>query len=147
MNELVNIKDYFESQIIFLRNEINLLREEYKNSIKILNDANILALNSLDKRFEYIEKATLKTEIAAEKRFESVNEFRGQLRDQQNTLVTKNEVNIRFENIEKKIDFLEKCSFSSEGKNKGVGLVWGIIIVVVSFIISGISIAVSIFNK
>jgi len=147
MNELVNIKDYFENQILFLRNEINLLREEYKNSIKMLNDANTLALNSLDKRFEYIEKATIKTDSAAEKRFESVNEFRGQLRDQQNTFVTKNEINIRFENIEKKVDVLIGNIKSSEGKNNGIGLVWGVIIVVISFIISGISIAVSIFNK
>lgn len=147
MNELVNIKDYLKIAINSLENEINLLRDEYKNSIKILTDANILALSSLDKRFEYIEKATIKTDIAAEKRFESVNEFRGQLRDQQNTFVTKNEVNIRCDNIEKKIDYLEKYSNASEGKNSGISLVWGIIIVVISFLISGISIVVSIFNK
>jgi cell fate (sporulation/competence/biofilm development) regulator YlbF (YheA/YmcA/DUF963 family) len=147
MNELINIKDYFENTINSIRNEIGLLRDEFKNTFKVLNDANVLALSSLDKRFEYIEKATVKTDMAAEKRFESVNEFREQLREQQNTFVTKNEVNIRFDNIEKKIDSLEKYSNSSEGKNSGISLVWGIIIVVISFIISGLSIAVSIFNK
>lgn len=147
MNELVNIKDYFEITINSIKNEINLLRDECKNAVKVLNDANVLALSSLDKRFEYIEKATVKTDLAAEKRFESVNEFRGQLRDQQNTFVTKTEINIRFDNIEKKVDYLEKCLNSSEGKNSGISLVWGIIIVVISFIISGISIVVSIFKS
>ena len=42
------------------------------------------------------EKAILKAETATERRFESVNEFRSQLADQQITFVRKPEVDLRF---------------------------------------------------
>jgi len=38
------------------------------------------------------EKAVTKAELAAEKRFESVNEFRNQLKDQTGTFITRNEL-------------------------------------------------------
>lgn len=38
------------------------------------------------------EKAVTKAELAAEKRFESVNEFRNQLKDQTGTFITRNEM-------------------------------------------------------
>lgn len=38
------------------------------------------------------EKAVAKAEIAAEKRFDAVNEFRGQLKDQAATFVTRTEL-------------------------------------------------------
>lgn len=38
------------------------------------------------------DKASIKAETASEKRFEGINEFRNTLRDQQNTYITRTEV-------------------------------------------------------
>ena len=43
-------------------------------------------------RFESQERAVNKAEIAAEKRLDAVNEFRGQLKDQAATFVTRTEL-------------------------------------------------------
>jgi hypothetical protein len=53
--------------------------------------------------FETAEKAVTKAETAAEKRFESVNEFRSQLADQQATFATKTELDYRFKALEEKV--------------------------------------------
>jgi len=50
------------------------------------------------------EKAVTKAETAAEKRFESVNEFRGQLSDQANTFMPRPEGDIRINAVSEKID-------------------------------------------
>src|SRR6267142_4536484 len=68
-------------------------------------EARFEALSSTQKEsMESAEKAILKAEAANEKRFSAINEFRGQLADQQGTFVRKTEVDIRFEALEKKLD-------------------------------------------
>ena len=69
------------------------------------------------------EKAIIKAEIASERRFEGVNEFRAQLADQQATLARKAEVNIRFEALEKKLDTAVTQLQQSKGRETGVNLV------------------------
>lgn len=75
------------------------------------------------------EKAVLKAETANEKRFDSVNEFRQQLKDQQDTFAVKSETNLRFEGVEKRLDLLTNREERSSGKNSGmmialIGLAW-----------------------
>jgi|ERR1043166_1354888 cytochrome c biogenesis protein ResB len=75
-------------------------------------------INERDKqyaqRFEAQEKAVAaawdaarearnKAEASAEKRFDSVNEFRNTLKDQQLTLMTRTEAEIRFKSLEDKV--------------------------------------------
>lgn len=50
------------------------------------------------------DRAVAKVETANEKRFESVNEFRGQLADQAATFLPRSEANIRFEGLVEKVD-------------------------------------------
>lgn len=50
------------------------------------------------------ERAVLKSEAASEKRFAAVNEFRQALGDQAALLISRNEVNARFEAITEKVD-------------------------------------------
>ena len=45
---------------------------------------------------EAAEKAVIKAEAAADKRFDATNEFRGQLADQSATFMTKVEADLRF---------------------------------------------------
>lgn len=75
------------------------------------------------------EKAVLKAETANEKRFDSVNEFRQQLKDQQDTFAVKSETNLRFEGVEKRLDLMTNREERSSGKSSGmmlalIGIAW-----------------------
>lgn len=61
------------------------------------------------------EKAVVKAELAADKRFESVNEFRGQLTDQANTFISRLEYNANQKAIEQKIETLQRLVFMGTG--------------------------------
>ena len=67
------------------------------------------------------KEAVIKAELASEKRFDSVNEFRGQLKDQQQTLMPRIEAEARFKSIEDKIDAMKGSS------SAGANHLWGII--------------------
>src|SRR5678810_673441 len=49
------------------------------------------------------DRAVMKAEVATEKRFESVNEFRGTLDQQQRTLIPRSEVEVLMRGVEEKI--------------------------------------------
>jgi hypothetical protein len=53
------------------------------------------------------DKAVTKAEIATEKRFESVNEFRAQLQDQTRTFVAREEANVLFKAMQDKLDLIQ----------------------------------------
>ena len=72
----------------------------YEQRFKAMDEKTSLALTAS-------EKAVAKAEIATEKRFDSVNEFRGQLKDQAATLVPRAEADSRFRGIEEKIESLK----------------------------------------
>lgn len=96
-------KEYLESRIEGLRNsvveQIIAQKEAISAALKAAQDALTAALASS-------EKAISKAEEANEKRFQSVNEFRAQLGDQQRTFVVATEANFKFNAIEKKFDEL-----------------------------------------
>jgi len=72
----------------------------YEQRFKAMDEKTSLALTAS-------EKAVAKAEIATEKRFDSVNEFRGQLKDQAATLVPRAEADSRFRGLEEKIESLK----------------------------------------
>lgn len=88
--ELAAGREYLEAQIEGLKQTITAQIVSQKEAIQA-------ALISAD-------KAVLKAEGSAEKRFESVNEFRSALADQQQRLATKEELNLRFAALEAKVD-------------------------------------------
>jgi Ni,Fe-hydrogenase I large subunit len=73
----------------------------YEDRFKAMDEKTSLALNAS-------EKAVSKAETATEKRFDSVNEFRGQLKDQANSLMPREEASARFNAVEEKIEDLKK---------------------------------------
>lgn len=81
------------------------------------------ALASQDKAVQIAliasEKAVAKAEAAAEKRFESNNEFRGQLSDQAATLMPRAEAEQRLAALADKIDDLKGSS------RAGASTLWG----------------------
>lgn len=65
------------------------------------------------------DKAVLKAETAAERRFESVNEFRATLSDQQRDLATKSEVNLRITALEDRINGVVEDARELKGRGAG----------------------------
>ena len=73
------------------------------------------------------KEATLKAEAASEKRFESVNEFRNAMKDQQSNFADKEQTDFRLTAIDKKLAEIS-------GKSQGVGLSAGVIVQVIASI-------------
>jgi hypothetical protein len=89
------------------------------------------------------DRAVQKAEIATEKRFEAVNEFRGALDNQQRTLIPRSEVDVMVKGLEEKIGSITKIldGIQSErreqrSERRGIGSGWGIAVAVVMFVIA-----------
>ena len=78
----------------------------------------------LDERLNSAKEAIIKAEVAAEKRFESINEFRAALADQQSHFVRKDELTIRFIALEDKINMLYNLQLEQKGKLAAQNLLW-----------------------
>ena len=73
----------------------------YQEHFRAMDEKTSLALTGSD-------KALTKAEISTEKRFDAVNEFRGQLKDQAATLLPRAEADTKFSAIEEKIEEMKK---------------------------------------
>lgn len=100
-------KEYLESQIAGLREALVAQIVAQKEAIGAALTA---AKEALTAAQASSEKAILKAEESNEKRFQSVNEFRAQLGDQQKTFVTKAETEYRFAAMDKKFDDIANWS-------------------------------------
>lgn len=74
------------------------------------------------------EKAVVKAEGAADKRFESVNEFRGTLQDQARTFIPRSEADLRMGTIEAQVRTLIEGSVDRRGRTLGARDLWGYIV-------------------
>jgi hypothetical protein len=89
--------DVLATKLDSLREIVDERDRRYEERFKAMDEKTGLALTSS-------EKAVAKAEMATEKRFDSVNEFRGQLKDQAATLLTRVEADARFKGLEEKIE-------------------------------------------
>jgi hypothetical protein len=62
---------------------------------------------AVDAALSAAKEAVIKAEVAADKRFESVNEFRGTLADQQVRLIPRAEVLVLIQGMQEKVDNLK----------------------------------------
>jgi hypothetical protein len=76
---------------------------------------------AVDTALYSVEKATVKAEVANEKRFDSVNEFRGALADAQSHFVTR----VEHESWGQRLDSLEKRLNVRDGRGLGLTSGWG----------------------
>lgn len=76
---------------------------------KAVADAFLAAEKAVGAALAAAKEAVNKAESASEKRFESVNEFRAQLADQQVTFLPRNEYNAQHEALEQKVEAAEKA--------------------------------------
>lgn len=100
---------------------------------------------AVDAAFAAIKEAVNKSEQATEKRFDSNNEFRGQLNDIVGRLMPRNESNSRFDalrgefagrfdNLSDKIDRMRERLDKSEGSGRGIAAGWGYLLGAVTLI-------------
>lgn len=78
--------------------------------------------NLVNQRAESAERAIAKVEVATEKRFENVNEFRGQLKDQAATFMSRVEIESRFNANVERITRLESSRDNLTGRFAMLGL-------------------------
>lgn len=74
------------------------------------------------------EKAVTKAEAASEKRFESVNEFRATLADQQRTFIPRAEAEMRMGVLENQLQILTANSVERRGQATGMQNLWAYIV-------------------
>lgn len=119
-------------------NEISL-REYVDVRIDALDKAVITALNAAD-------RAVLKSEVASDKRFDSVNEFRESLNDQNRTLMPRAEAEQAMRGMAEKIDELTKRIAANEDRARGLGQGWSILVAAV-MVVGTIITVVSLFQR
>lgn len=76
---------------------------------------------------ESAKEAVLKAERAAERRFESMNEFRGVLTDQASTFVTRAESEQLHHSLQDKVDLVISRLDRLEGRTSGISAGWVLI--------------------
>jgi len=99
------------------------------------------------------DRAVNKAEVASEKRFDSVNEFRATLADQQRTLMPRAETETLFKNIGEKIEsiqtalvekisVLERSLNVGSGQKSGVKEGWGYAVGAIGLLLAIVSVIV-----
>jgi len=146
----VPLRDFMSERIDQLRSEmLSRIDNLSKNQQQIIDERD----RQYSQRFGAQQEATsaalaaakeavIKAEEAANKRFDSVNEFRQTLADQQSLFVTKDATDARFKSVEEKIasvtDRLNAVIFSREGAANLWGYlvgILGVLLAIGSFII------------
>jgi hypothetical protein len=74
------------------------------------------------------QSAVSKAEAATEKRFESVNEFRGALTDQARNMPSRPEVSSMVGALADRVNALKEITDRTTGRDKGLGISWGVIL-------------------
>lgn len=87
------------------------------------------------------ERAILKVETNTNARFDSVNEFRGTLSDQQRLLIPRSEAEFRINSLEQQIRAIASRQDIQEGGKRGSHEGWGWAAAVVGLIIAVVTIA------
>jgi hypothetical protein len=108
----------------------------YEDRFKAIDEKTGLALSTS-------KEAVNKSETATEKRFDSVNEFRGQLKDQAATLIPRSEADVKFAALDKEMKDLKDTQIAittalatSQGRSSGFSASWAI---AVSLVFAGLT--------
>jgi hypothetical protein len=73
------------------------------------------------------DRAALKAETASEKRFDAVNEFRGQLADQASTFMPRQEAQVSIGSLADKLDLQAARLDKLEGRSSGFGSIGALV--------------------
>jgi len=101
----------------------------YNQKFISTTEATTVALDSAD-------KAVNKAEVATEKRFEGVNEFRATLQDQQRTLMPRAELEVTISGLHDRIEKTENRLTRQEGLKSGISQGWGWVVGIIGLVIA-----------
>ena len=92
------------------------------------------------------ETAVLKAEMASEKRFDAVNEFRNTLADQQRTLMPRSEAEIVSKGIDSRLDEISNKLMIRQGEKRGTTETYAGMVSIISIIIALASVLISFYK-
>jgi hypothetical protein len=105
-------------------------QERYEAQVKALDAAFLAADKAVQAALSSAKEAVIKAETAAERRFESVNEFRAQLADQAQTFMPRSEAETRLASLAEKLDDLKGSS------KAGASALWGYLVGAVGVVLT-----------
>lgn len=97
---------------------------------------------AVEAAFASAKEAVLKAEIASERRFDSVNEFRAQLADQTSTFLTRREYDAKHEALEKQVDDLIRVIERNKGRAGGMGSIYGWLVSAIGAIVAVMTVVI-----
>ena len=120
------------SEIAHVKDLINGNDRRYDQRFAAQEKATADALVALEKStaaaLAAAQMAVNKAEVANEKRLDSVNEFRGQLRDQASTFMQTKEAEAKLSAMNERLVALTARMDKSEAKGEGAGALWGYLV-------------------
>lgn len=153
-NETFESKWTFESLFEYFNSTINANEERTLEAFNVRDKNIVTALaaqksaidaalaaqkSAIEAALTAQERAVLKAENATEKRFEGVNEFRGQLADMIRTLMPRAESELRFGSLDKTVSDINTSVTAHHSEERGgskgiylVGMVFSIIIAILA---------------
>jgi hypothetical protein len=99
---------------------------------------------AVDAALAAAEKAVTKAEVANEKRFDSVNEFRAQLNDQARNFMPRKEYEVQQEALARRLTALERSQSTSGGRTEGADVRFAQIISVLAVVVAAATIVIAI---
>lgn len=115
------LKDVMETRFASVGDRFAAVERETARALSAIQAETASAL-------KYSEKAVEKAEMASEKRFEGVNEFRAALNDNARLLMPRVEAEQRFNGLSDKIDVLTKKVSDRDQQKIGAGNIWAYIV-------------------
>jgi hypothetical protein len=144
--------DQAEAQNILIRSHYDSLLIEYDRryqarftaSEQAVKDAFAAQEKAINAALAAASAAVNKADIANEKRFDNVNEFRAQLGDQQRTFMPRAEVETMIKSLGEKLESVVARIDRSESRGQGSQQTWGYIVAAAGVLIgvAGIILAV-----
>jgi len=130
----------FETLFAYFTDLSNERERRTDERFAALKEATTLALAATEKGTQLAlaaaKEETQKAEIATEKRFEGVNEFRAALADAQQNFADRSQTDFRLSAIEKRIEKTEDSILTTGGRTQGIGAYTGIIFQVLTLVVS-----------
>lgn len=88
---------------------------------------------------EAAQEAITKAEVATQRHFDAINGLQGQLKDQQGTFVTRNELNLRMDALTDKVTILTASDNKGQGQTEGIKWLWGAITTLIGAVIGAVA--------
>ncbi len=127
------LKEYIESLLAERAVRIEQRIDTIESSIAL---GFTQSANAVKSALDAADRAVQKAETAAEKRFESVNEFRNTLGDQQRNLIPRTEAQVLINALADKISDLTKQLDMLQAERAGIKGGWGYAVGVIGFVMT-----------